>query len=111
MTSKAKLEFPTAAETRKRHLWMEMVHWLRIELNSRFGLECRDGESVHHLEDMAATLVNSGEVYDKQIQMQLAQYEKVVVRQQAVSRRTAHACVREQPARSRHDRAGCHPAL
>jgi hypothetical protein len=88
MSKADKLELPSAAETRKRRLWLEMVQWLRFELNSRFSLPLREREDVRHLEDMAATLVNSGELYDKQIQAQLEQIGKADSRQLLTALRT-----------------------
>ena len=67
---------PSAAETRKRRLWQEMVYWLRIELNSRFSLQLCSLEDMHNIEDMAKTLVNSGELFDKHTQSELESMEK-----------------------------------
>ncbi len=87
MTSKH-LEMPAPAELRKRRLWQEMIHWLRIELNSRFSLPLHEREDMDHLEDMAATIINSGEVFDKDIQKQLEQCEKAIMSADSLALRT-----------------------
>lgn len=81
-------EFPSAAMTRKRHLWHEIIHWLRIELDSRFSLSLHGREAMRHLEDMAATLINSGDLYDKEIQKQLEHLETADTQKLFASLRT-----------------------
>lgn len=76
------------ADLRKRKQWQEMICWLKIELNSRFSLRLESREDMRHLEDMAATIINSGEIYDKAIQKQLAQCEKAVFSSDSLALRT-----------------------
>ena len=88
MTTTDKFEMPSAAETRKRRLWMDTIQWLKIEINSRFGVHFERREEMHHLEDMAATIGNSGEFYDKEIQKQLSQIEESVRKFDSAALRT-----------------------
>lgn len=67
-------------DLRKRRLRDEIVHWLSIELNSRFGLSLDRAESWEHLEDMATTLINYSEVFDLEIQKQLSELENSILR-------------------------------